>query len=277
VSACLSADDSNPYTRIPLLLAHQRGIPAIACHHGALDGHRAFKPSQFSIYLAKGEMERDYLERICAIDSARIRIGAPPMDASGLENVSLWNADSPWIVFFSEPYETDSWRAQAIYREVLPRLCAAARAAGKSVIVKLHPFESARHRRRLVDRILNKADRKLVGITDVPLSREILRNTWCAVTVESTVAFECAALGIPAFLCGWLRHAYFGYAPQYVRFGVGRMIESPEALARIPEMMPAALPSPNTARRLIQTISPEALADILRLPVANRARNTLSL
>ena len=63
VMSCLSADDSNPYTRIPLLLARQREIPAIACHHGALDCFMAFKNSKFSNYLAKGEMERDYLEQ----------------------------------------------------------------------------------------------------------------------------------------------------------------------------------------------------------------------
>ena len=68
VTACLSADDSNPYTRIPLLLAGLRGIPAVACHHGALDGRLAFKNLRFSNYLAKGEMERDYLERVCGVD-----------------------------------------------------------------------------------------------------------------------------------------------------------------------------------------------------------------
>jgi len=40
-------------------------------------------------------------------------------------------------------------------------------------------------------------------------------------------------VGIPAFLCAWLRHAYAGYVPQYVRFGVGRMLECPDDLLRI--------------------------------------------
>ncbi|HEX4427581.1 MAG TPA: hypothetical protein VH079_19425, partial [Terriglobales bacterium] len=35
IVGCLCADDSNPYSRIPLILAKQNGIPAIACHHGA--------------------------------------------------------------------------------------------------------------------------------------------------------------------------------------------------------------------------------------------------
>src|ERR1700690_584633 len=78
VVGCLSADDSNPYTRIPLLLAELRGIPAVACHHGALDCRMAFKNLRFSNYLAKGEMERDYLERICGADGGGVWIGGPP-------------------------------------------------------------------------------------------------------------------------------------------------------------------------------------------------------
>ena len=271
VVGCLSADDSNPYTRIPLLLAEQRGIPAVACHHGALDCSMAFKNPRFSTYLAKGEMERDYLERICGVDPSRIRIGAassPPR-----ENASVWSERAPSITFFTEPYETDLWRVEAIYREVLPRLCAAARGSGKTVVLKLHPFESARQRLRLVKRVLSEGDRKLVSLTDAPLSREIFQHTWCAVTVESTVAFECASVGIPAFLCGWLRHAYAGYAPQYVRFGVGRMLEFPDDLLRIPDMLRAIIPNSDTACRLVQAISPEALSEVLCQPQASGLRS----
>lgn len=261
VVSCLSADDSNPYTRIPLLLAGQRGIPAVACHHGALDCRMAFKNPRFSNYLAKGEMERDYLERICGVEASRIRIGAAAPRTR--ENPSVWSERAPGITFFTEPYETDFWRVEAIYREVLPRLCSAARRSGKTVVLKLHPFESARQRRSLVKRILSEDDRKLVSVTDAPLSGEILRQTWCAVTVESTVAFECASAGVPVFLCGWLRHAYAGYAPQYVRFGVGRMLEVPDDLLRIPDLLRASMPVADTARRLVQPISPEALSEVL--------------
>ena len=260
VVGCLSADDSNPYTRIPLLLAAERKIPAVACHHGALDCRMAVKNLRFSTYLAKGEMEHDYLERTCGVDASRLRIGAA---SAPRENASVWTEGAPWITFFTEPYETDLWRVEAIYREVLPRLCAAARRSGKTVVLKLHPFESARQRRRLVARTLSRADGELVRLTDAPLSPEIFRKTWCAVTVESTVACECALVGIPAFLCGWLRHAYAGYAPQYVRFGVGRMLESPDELLRIPDMLHAVMPGAGIASRLVQAISPETLAEVL--------------
>jgi hypothetical protein len=270
VAGCLSADDTNPYTRIPLLLAEQREIPAVACHHGALDCRMAFKNPRFSIYLAKGEMERDYLERICEVDASRIRVGAssPPRR----ENVPVWSEHAPWITFFTEPYEANFWRVEAIYREVLPRLCAVARGLGKTLVLKLHPFESARQRLRLVKRILTEGERKLVRLTDAPLSREILQKTWCAVTVESTVALESATVGIPAFLCGWLRHAYSGYALQYVRFGVGRMLKCPDELLRIPDMLGSAMPDSDNTGRLVQAISPEVLSEVLRQPQASGLR-----
>ncbi len=273
VAGCLSGDDSNPYTRIPLLLAAHKGIPAVACHHGALDCRMAFKNLRFSNYLAKSEMERDYLERVCGVDVSRIRLGAASSPLR--ENASAWTERAPWITWFTEPYETDFWRVEAIYREVLPRLCAIARTSGKTVVLKLHPFESARQRLRLVKRILSENDRKLVSVADAPLSREILQKTWCAVTVESTVALECATAGVPAFLCGWLRHAYAGYAPQYARFGVARMVEFPDDLLRIPNMLRKAAPGSDTARRLLQPISPDTLSEILSQPTGSGLRPVL--
>jgi hypothetical protein len=271
VAGCLCADDSNPYTRIPLLLAGQRNIPAVACHHGALDCRMAFKSLRFSNYLAKGNMEHDYLERLCGADDGRIRIGAAPSPA---QNATFWNERAPWITFFTEPYETDFWRIETIYREVLPRLCAVARRTGKTVVLKLHPFETARQRRRLVARTLSEDDRKLVNVMDAPFSNEILKKTWCGVTVESTVAFECASVGIPVVLCGWLRHAYAGYALQYVRFGIGRLLETPDELERIPDMVSTWMFDPDTTHRLTQPISPSALSGILCQPLASTLRST---
>jgi hypothetical protein len=261
VAGCLSADDSNPYTRIPLLLAEQRGLPALACHHGALDGRMAFKNHKFSYYLAKGEMERDYLERICGLDKDRIRIGAPVNSVT--RDFSLWSDHAPWITFFTEPYETDFWRTEAIYREVVPRLCSVARRAGKAVKLKLHPFESVSKRKRMLNRVLAEEDKPFVTVSGAPLSREILQNTWCAVTVESTTAFECATAGIPAFLCGWLRHAYSGYASQFSRFKAARKLQFPDELLQLPEMLQSAIPAASVANGLLSAISADELSEIL--------------
>ena len=269
ISACLSADDTNPYSRVPLILAAQRGIPAVACHHGALDCRMAFKVPRFSTYLVQGEMERDYLTRVCRVDSSQISVGSA---SSPPESRALWRNDASWIVFFTEPYETDGWRVAAIYREILPRLCSVARKSGKTVVLKLHPFETAKQRRRLVKAILTEADQALVRIIASPISPEIFRNTWCAVTVESTVAVECSLVGIPAFLCGWLRHAYSGYAHQYARFGVGRILEAPADLLNISQMMEGVEPALPSASRLFQPISPEALEEVLSQPVARDSR-----
>jgi hypothetical protein len=269
IVGCLSADDANLYTRIPLLLARRRDLPAVACHHGALDAGMAFKSPASSLLLVKGEMEYDYLQRICEVDTRHLRIGEP---SAPPPNQSLWRDGSPYIVFFTEPYESDFWRAEAVHRDVLPRLCAAARRAGKTVLVKLHPFESLRHRQRMVKRVLSEPDHRLVTITAAPLSLEILEKTWCAVSVESTTAFECATVGIPAFLCGWLRHAYLGYAPQYARFGVAKMLPGPDSLLRIPDLVRMAIPPPGLVNRLVRAIPSSELKEILCDPEANALR-----
>jgi len=269
VLGCLSADDSNPYTRIPLLLALQRDIPAVACHHGALDGRMMYKGHQFSAYLAKGEMEKDFLERVCDVDREKIRVGAARVDA---QKLALWDRNAPSIVVFTEPYESDAWRAEAVYRDILSRVVQVARRTGKMVVVKIHPFESGRQRRRLLKKVVSAADRELVRIEQGPLSHDIFEKTWCAVTVESTTALECTSLGIPVFLCGWLRHAYSGYAPEYARYGVGLMLASPDDLLRIPEKLAAATPAPDTARRLVQPITGSALAEVLCGPAVSRLR-----
>lgn len=268
IISCLSGDDSNPYTRIPLLLARQMKMPAVAFHHGALDAFMAMKNPGFSTYLVKGEMERDYLEHVCKVDQSYLKTGA----ASTPATVRLWTEGAKWIAFFTEPYETDLWRVEELYREVMPRLCAVARQVGKTVLVKLHPFETVRARQRLVRRVLSQADRDLVTVTAAPLSRDMYENIWCAVTVESTTACECAMVGIPAFLCGWLRHAYIGYAGQFARFGAAQMLGAADDLLKIPEKMATAMPRPDLASRLVEAITPGTLREILCPPQADGLR-----
>ncbi len=162
---------------------------------------------------------------------------------------------------------------EEVYRELLPRLLALARNAGKTLVLKLHPFESLRQRKSLVTRLLGATEGKFVTVSDAPMSNDIMKRTWCAVTVESTVAFDCAARGVPAFLCGWLRHAYSGYAPQYARFGVGRMLTCADELLSIPDMLKETIPGPEVATKLVEAMSPDALADVLLGSKSGKSRS----
>jgi hypothetical protein len=84
-----------------------------------------------------------------------------------------------------------------------------------------------------------------------PPSDELWNNTRVALTVQSSTALECAALGIPVFLCSWLRDPWSGYIQQYMRFGIGHVLESPQQIAGIPalvEIENQKSPHPPTAR-----------------------------
>ncbi len=82
-------------------------------------------------------------------------------------------------------------------------------------------------------------------------------------TVQSSIALECAALAIPVFLCAWLRAPYGAYTQQYERFGVGQTLESPEQISAIPRMLESQVSRPLVESRLWQSINPEKLQGLL--------------
>jgi hypothetical protein len=261
VQSVLCADDSNPYTHIPLLLAAQKNLPTINCHHGALDGRYMFKKSHADVTLAKGRMERDYLVRICRIPADQIDVGAPT-GSFGSPEESDPDAKSV-IVFFSEMYETGGGRAKDSYEDILPRLADLAISEGKQLIVKLHPFESMAERRGLVNLVLRRHQRKVVRILGGELTSDLWSKTWFGITVLSTVAVEGALRGVPCFLCGWLEASPYGYVEQFSRFGAGIRLSSAIEIEKIPTILRSYKPSPTIEKDLATRIETQHLSTLL--------------
>jgi hypothetical protein len=237
VCGVLCGDDTNSNTRLPVFLAIQRGLPALDFHHGAMDGYYLAKRLCCDFYLAKNELERDYLVRVSGLPADQIVLGAPPAMYS---SARLWLGAENFptaktaIVFFSEPYENVGARTEEVYRELLPALCTVARQLERRVVLKLHPFESPIQRSKIMQTILSPDDCKRVMIVSGPLSENMLSQTWAGVTVESTTVLDCALRGIPCFICEWLAFSPFGYVQQYARFGAGQCLRSAEEIADIP-------------------------------------------
>jgi hypothetical protein len=235
IQAVLCADDSNPYTRIPLLLARARGLPNVACHHGALDGRYVFKRSYGDVIWAKGKMEEDYLVRKCGVPQERVEIGAPelPVNWNGSGQLKHQNF-KPYLLFFSEASDVSGGRPEEFYRDILPPLADLALATGRELIVKLHPAESERERARALARILSAEQKAATRIVSGPLTEDLLAKAWFGITILSTVAFECAVRGIPCFLCKWLEFWPYGYVEQFIRFGVGIGLNDLSEIEKIP-------------------------------------------
>jgi hypothetical protein len=232
VTACFCADDSNPPSSIPLIMARKRGLPVLACHHGALDYQMAIKTNHADVYLAKSEMERDYLRRICRLAPEKIVV-APPMSS---KPPHVLRHSARWLVFFTEPYASSGWRSDEVYRDLLPRLCTLAQTCGLKLVFKLHPFESIKRHRKMLRRLVPQYERQIEVIAGPP-SDQLWGDTRFALTVQSSTAVECRALGIPVFLCAWLRDSWAGYLQQYARFSVGHVLESPDQISEIPELL----------------------------------------
>jgi hypothetical protein len=260
ISSCLCADDSNPYSRIPLILAGKRGIPALTCHHGALDSRVAIKTQHADLYLAKGEMESDYLTRVCQLAPERIVLSAP-VSSPAIRPPGSANMLPNWLVFFTEPYQAMGWRTEDIYAELLPRLLLLEKQCKLELVFKLHPFESIKGHRRLLRRFFTPAKTRQVRIIAGPTIPEFWSRVGCALTVQSTVALDCAERNIPIFLCGWLADSLSGYAQQYARFGIGHLLESPQQMATVSELIAKAETPRSPMTRPI--IAPETLRRVL--------------
>jgi len=232
VSGVLCGDDSNLFTRLPVLLAARRKIPTADFHHGALDGRYLYKDVPCDVYMAKNEMERDYLLRVCGLPTEKVVVAAPAV--AHLPTTQPNGSHGRLVVLFSEPYEAVGMRAEEVYRELLPRLLQMARENGRGFVIKLHPFESLAQRRRLVRDILGPGDSELVTVLDGPLTSDLISQVWCGMTVESTTVIDCWEIGVCCFLCGWLTLSPFDYAQQYARFGVGEVLQGPNQIAEIP-------------------------------------------
>ena len=263
VEAVLCADDSNPFTRIPLLLAQKRGLPNIACHHGALDGRYVFKRALADAIWVKGKLEEDYLVRKCGVPRERIEIAAPALPAGWKESrQSNGDASRPYLLFISEAAEVSGGRPAEFYRDVLPPLADLALATGRELIVKLHPAESESERRGMLARVLSARQRAATRVVSGPLTDDLLEKAWCGVTILSTVAIECAIRGIPCFLCKWLEFWPYGYIEQYLRFGAGIGLDDPNEIAKIPDYVRQYSGSPEIIGNCWRAAAPGRLKEL---------------
>ncbi|MGH9495153.1 MAG: hypothetical protein ACRD3B_09160, partial [Candidatus Sulfotelmatobacter sp.] len=274
VQAVICADDTNPYTHIPLLLAKRRELPAIACHHGALDGRYMFKRSHADVVLAKGRMEEDYLVRTCSLAQDRVELGAPGV----LAPKRPMEKKKSVILFISEAYEVAGGRVRSFYRDILPKLADLARSEGRELVVKLHPSESVTERSRLVQEILSLDQFRVTRVVGGALTPEMLDRAWFGVTVLSTVAVECALRAIPCFLCAWLEAWPYGYVDQFTRFDVGIRLSGPEQLRQIPTILQDFKASGQIGENCWVPIEPQRLRDLLGVGVEmeSPARNQVT-
>lgn len=237
IEGVLCADDSNPYTRIPLLLAQARGLANIACHHGALDGGYVYKRSYGDVIWVKGKMEEDYLVRKCGVPPEKIEIGAPALHTARGRRQSSPQTFRANILFISEAFDITGGRAEEFYRDILPPLADLAQGTGRRLVVKLHPAESKPERANILARVLSAQQRSVAHIVSGPLTEDLLATAWFGITVLSTVALECAIRGIPCFLCKWLESWPYGYVEQFLRFRVGVGLNHPNEIEKIPEYL----------------------------------------
>jgi hypothetical protein len=257
ITTVLSADENNPYTRLPIWLGKSRNMRTIFCDHGALNLGLGFRRPVSDTYLVKGDMARDYCVEWCGLSEEQIVVGGPAETHSPLLSSNGTKGD--WIVFYSEPYELFSGRTQALYAEVLPQLCLLAKRMNRKVIIKLHPFESLRVRTAIVDRVLSAEQQSLVEIRQGSMTPDLFARAWCSLTVESSVAVESTINGVPCFLCSWFDTSWYDYGKQYAKYSAGYPLNSPQQIREIPQLLEQFQITEAIRQSLQSSLSPEDL------------------
>ena len=260
ITAVLSADEYNPYTRLPTLLARSRKLRTVFCDHGALNMSFGIRRGVSDCFLLRGEMARDYCVSR-GLPAEKIVVGSPAHSVSPLPSSNPNQRD--WIVFYSEPFELSSSRTTTFYRELLPELCSLAARANRKVIVKLHPFESLKTRRALIARVLSPDQRRLVEVREGPMTPDLFSRAWCSLTVESSVAVESTINGVPCFLCHWFDSSWYDYGKQFAKFSAGYPLDSPQRIREIPQLIEQIQITEPIRQRLQTSITPEHLESVL--------------
>jgi hypothetical protein len=261
ITAVLSGDEHNAFTRLPIELARARNILTVFCDHGALNMSFGIRRACSDIYLAAGDMARDYMVEWCGLATHKIVVGGPQKAQDPLPSRRENARDR--IVFFSEAYELSSGRTHTLYSEMLPELCSLARESDRKVIVKLHPFESYRMRRAMIDKILSAKEKDLIEIREGPMTPDLFERAWFSITVESSVAVESTTNGVPCFLCAWFDGSWYDYAKQYAKYSAGYPLNSPQEVRQIPRLLGRVKITDAIRRSLETSISPEHLESVL--------------
>jgi hypothetical protein len=64
-------------------------------------------------------------------------------------------------------------------------------------------------------------------------------------------------------LCGWLRDPFSGYIQQYQKFGIGRLVETVDQIAQIPELLASGTPQYPEPGHLPDSVNSEILKHLL--------------
>ena len=154
-------------------------------------------------------------------------------------------------------------RAEEIYRDVIPGLSELAQRTGKKLAVKLHPSENGRDRKSMAARVLGPEHSGGLEWLTRGMTPDLLRGTWFGVTVQSSVAVECAVHGVPCFLCEWLDLWPYGYIGQFRKFDIAMGLRTPSDIENIPEMLADYRANRQTVESCWKTITEQRLEQLL--------------
>ena len=95
------------------------------------------------------------------------------------------------------------------------------------------------------------------------MTPDLFERAWFSVTVESSVAVESTTNGVPCFLCSWFDGSWYDYGKQYAKYSAGHVLDSPQRIRQIPQLLERIEITAATRAALHTSITGEGLDSIL--------------
>ncbi|MFO1316187.1 MAG: hypothetical protein U1F58_11345 [Burkholderiales bacterium] len=194
--------------------ARRRGIPTVLLQHGILGDFCQFIDPPVDHYVVRGEFWKDFLapearRRACVLDPSPA-IAAPRAAPT----------DRASVVFISTPYALQEFLDGRDLDAILAVLVAAAKEAGRELVIRVHPLEQVAHYRTRVRGLLEgMSAAPEVSYSQGPGLDDVLGRAAVAVTLSSTVFLDCLRHRVPIVSFAW--HD-FSFRAQIERWGVFR-------------------------------------------------------
>lgn len=179
--------------------ARSRGIPTVVLQHGILGDFCQYVAPPVDHYVVRGEFWKAFLSR----PAARKAIVLDPVPASPAATAA---GPRDAIVFLTAPYHLQWAFHLADQDDILAALLRASRAAGKELVVRVHPLEDPGWYRQRVA-ALGGGDAR-VSFSQGEGLQALLQRAAVAVTFNSTVFLDCLRLRVPIVGFDWHPFSY---------------------------------------------------------------------
>lgn len=198
-----------------LQLAASAGTPTVILQHGVFGDFYQVTEHSGDVILARGEFWRDFLSERSQRKAVVLNCNSPGSLPGGSTGDDL--------LFVTADYRSQQYWHSADLEDIMTAAMGAAGEAKRRLVVRVHPRESAKPYKALVERIGKKCERHPeVIFSEGSGLEDAIRRSAVAFLYSSTVFLDCLRFRVPIVAPDWHTFAFKETAKKYGVFNFAR-------------------------------------------------------